>query len=122
MAQDVRWFGLEVELKTASLVRGGVRAMMDATVREIKRRIRRPGPQHSEPGEPPRKQTGDLFRSWQVDVTVTGRGTIRGRLTSDVRYQEYLERGTRFMAPRPHMLPAWNIVLSRWEQFFPKRL
>ena len=61
----------------------------------------------SVPGATPNPQTGNLRRNWrELPVGITGGGggvRIRIAIHSDIFYQQFLERGTRKMAPRPHM-------------------
>lgn len=58
---------------------------------------------------PPSSDTGKLFASiWHdLDVDVT----VRGRVGSSVPYILYLELGTKYMEPRPFLVPALHIVV-----------
>jgi hypothetical protein len=57
-------------------------------------------PFHSLPGDPPYRQTGDLIRSWQVELDAAG---LRVRVSSDSEYVLALEFGVLpFLEPRPH--------------------
>ena len=62
----------------------------------------------SAPGQPPAPDKGNLRRNWRQAVMAypNGKGlgvTIKMRITSDMFYQVFLEKGTRKMAARPHM-------------------
>lgn len=62
----------------------------------------------SSPGSPPAPDTGNLRRNWQGQVVAGASGVGNGvrivmRLKSKVPYQIFLEKGTRKMAPRPHV-------------------
>lgn len=73
-------------------------------------RVYRNGHVASSPGQPPAPDTGNLRRNWrQLPVAVTPNGMgkygirIKLAIRSDVFYQQFLEKGTRKMAARPHM-------------------
>jgi len=51
----------------------------------------------SSPGAPPATDTGRLRRGYR---------TRGGQVFTDVHYAPFLEFGTRFMRPRPHLRPA----------------
>ena len=76
-----------------------------------------PGPEPSEPGEPPHKQSGDLLESYTFDATYDGE-TIVVTMQSPLPYADALEYGTDRMAARPHRQP-----LADWlAQTLPDRL
>jgi hypothetical protein len=58
-------------------------------------------PPASAPGEPPRRRTGDLLESYQVDARVEGE-TVVVMMTPGVPYADMLEYGTGSMDARPH--------------------
>lgn len=60
----------------------------------------------SAPGDPPAKDTGDLGRSIQVDLSGVGERNPRARIGSNQEKARYMELGTRHIAPRPSALPA----------------
>jgi HK97 gp10 family phage protein len=70
--------------------------------REMVKKISKPGPPRSAPGNPPHVDTGRLRQSLQPSVVRTG-NTIRGTVTTNVEYAPYLEYGTSRMQPRPFM-------------------
>lgn len=60
----------------------------------------------SAPGQPPAPDTGNLRRNWRrrVFAAPNGKGlgiTVRMSITSDMMYHDFLEKGTRYIAPRP---------------------
>ena len=80
----------------------------------------------SAPGQPPAPDTGNLRRNWRqlVLAEFNGQGAgirIRMRIKSDMPYSEFLEKGTRKMAPRPYKQrirdkaePAIRAIYSSW--------
>jgi HK97 gp10 family phage protein len=63
--------------------------------------------QASAPGEAPATDTGRLVSSIVADVERTPNGPV-GVVVARTAYATYLEFGTRRMAPRPFMLPAFE--------------
>ena len=64
----------------------------------------RPPHTASAPGMPPASDTGSLLAS--IGSELLEEDTVKGRVHADKVYALYLEYGTRYMAPRPFMLPA----------------
>ena len=65
----------------------------------------------SKPGEPPRKQTGTLRRSVQVEVDEQ---SLTARVGTNVDYGKHLELGTRrSIKPRPWLRPAFLWATTR---------
>ena len=60
----------------------------------------------SRPGEAPATVTGRLRSSYQFRVREEG-GNKVGEVGSPLDYALYLEKGTKRMAPRPHLVPAY---------------
>jgi hypothetical protein len=71
---------------------------------EIRRRISVQGsyvpPVHSDPGQYPYRQSGDLIKSYKYGID---RANLWSWIGTDLVYGRYLEQGTRIMAPRPHI-------------------
>jgi len=59
----------------------------------------------SAPGQPPSTDTGRLAASITEELARDDKGLVE-RIGSEVEYTLPLERGTRFMEPRPFLLPA----------------
>ncbi len=57
----------------------------------------------SAPGEPPRRQTGQLRDSLRVEIA---RNRLSATVGTDLDYGAHLEFGTQDMAPRPWLQPA----------------
>lgn len=60
----------------------------------------------SMPGEAPATRTGALRNSYRFRTRNTTSGLV-GEVGSYLDYAVYLENGTKRMAPRPHLLPAY---------------
>lgn len=58
----------------------------------------------SAPGMPPASDSGQLLNSIGHEIQVED--TVVGYVYADKKYATYLEHGTRYMAPRPFMVPA----------------
>ncbi len=66
------------------------------------------GAERSRPGEPPRKQYGRLRASYTWE-----RDGLASRVGTAYRIARILEEGSRKMAPRPHLRPAFRNTLPR---------
>lgn len=64
----------------------------------------RPPHRASAPGMPPASDTGQLLAS--IGHRILVEDTVIGRVYADKVYALYLEHGTRYMAPRPFLVPA----------------
>ncbi|MFQ6016773.1 MAG: HK97 gp10 family phage protein [Kiloniellaceae bacterium] len=78
------------------------------TARQLVGRSSVAGP--SAPGEPPRKRTGRLQDSIAAEVGPSG---LSARVGTDLVYGAHLEFGTRDMAARPWLLPAFADLRPR---------
>lgn len=67
--------------------------------------------QASAPGQPPSSDTGHLLNSVGHTMVDTDTG-IGADIGSDLDYANWLEFGTRYMAPRPWLRPALDIGLG----------
>ena len=78
-------------------------------LQEIKASISTPGPPASLPGRPPHREHGDLLAGMHASVSKTTLAII-----SEEPHGEFLEKGTRHMAPRPFMTP---VLVRRWQHY-----
>lgn len=103
-------------------------AYLAGRVQRAINRGNRDGRNPSRPGEPPKKVTGNLFKSVTFEVVTTAsRRVIIGRVGTNVVYGRYLELGTQGrngrpgMAPRPFLRPTLqteqknlvNVIVNR---------
>ena len=98
--------GLQANLKAAAMIwHGGI--LEELTGEREGRTYRIPGTektyQASKPGEPPASRVGDLRRKY----TFRTKGHA-AEVGNPLEYAYYLEKGTRKMAPRPHVIPAYE--------------
>jgi hypothetical protein len=63
--------------------------------------------QASAPGEAPASRTGTLRTGYRFRI-VNSKGTYTGEVGSPEDYALWLEIGTSKMAPRPHLIPAFE--------------
>jgi hypothetical protein len=72
---------------------------------------------HSQPGEPPRKQTGRGRASVTYEVD---QATATARVGTNVDYMAHQERGTkRGLAPRPWLRPAFEWLKTIISSYTP---
>lgn len=79
------------------------------------RLYKRKGSEHraSAPGEPPAPDTGAYRASWWWEA-----GPRESSVGTNDEIGEYLEFGTRFMAPRPHVRPVIARLLISLQELF----
>jgi HK97 gp10 family phage protein len=102
MARVTRVVSKNVFEDIAKLMQDRVAVATAVVHREMVKKISKPGPPRSAPGEPPHVDTARLRQSLQPSVVRTG-NTIRGTVSTNVEYAEDLEYGTSKMAARPFM-------------------
>jgi hypothetical protein len=95
-------------LSTAAKVKGPAKIKSSSTPKTGKKK-RRKGVKitRSRPGEPPRRETGNLFRSWNVRPAQGNKAEV----FSDKRAEPYnikLETGTPKMKPRPYIVATFE--------------
>jgi HK97 gp10 family phage protein len=112
---SLRWYGeerkREIEREMRQRVKSAVREVYnrarilvdEAGTAKRKGKAKVYGAVRSLPGEPPRKQTGQLRRSIASEVL-----SLVGRVGTNVKYGKHLELGTRHMQPRPWLRRALN--------------
>jgi len=86
-------------------IKDGLSSSGEFLEEEIKKKVGQTGGT-SNSGEPPRKQTGDLQDSIQVDESKINIKKIK--IGSDEEYSEMLEQGTFKMDPRPFLRPSYH--------------
>jgi HK97 gp10 family phage protein len=90
----------QVELAVQAAVAEGA----DDLRREARALLNVPGAgAPSSPGEPPRRQTGELRDSLRVEIAPD---RLSATVGTDLDYGAHLEFGTQDMAPRPWLQPA----------------
>jgi hypothetical protein len=73
----------------------------------------------SQPGEPPRKETGGLIAAQRVRVlSEAAADVVTLTIQNQSRVANWLERGTSKMSPRPF----YSVAFSRWQQLVPLRV
>ena len=87
--------GVQILYNTAQVVLG-----QDGSGRTYGRHVA------SAPGQPPAPDKGNLKRNWRgrTFALPNGKGlgiTVHMQITSDMMYHDFLEKGTRYIAPRP---------------------
>lgn len=78
--------------------------------------------QASAPGEPPAVATGNLRRNIEVLMRGQEEATVGVHDVTRVEYAPYLEHGTRKMAPRPWLRPAFDRELKRMKAVIREEL
>lgn len=102
MARVTRVVSRNVFESIAQLMEQRTAAATAVVHREMVKKISKPGPPRSAPGNPPHVDTGRLRQSLQPSVVRTG-NTIRGTVSTNLEYAPHLEYGTSRMQPRPFM-------------------
>lgn len=104
-----RAYNVENDMKRLLRMHGGGRVYTRRFWRDKQGRLRmggnRPPHQASAPGQPPATDTGRLLNSIYHVIEGVGSDLV-AKIGSTVDYAEYLELGTRHMAPRPFERPA----------------
>lgn len=111
---QVRWNGGRLLFRVKTGARVGAQRAARIVISEAQRLIRdtpKSGKiygfhQASAPGEPPASRTGNLLNSFQIQVTETAT-MVTVSVGNTARYANFLEFGTRKMAARPFMRPAY---------------
>lgn len=111
------WRGGQFLVKTKAAASEGASAAADLLIAEAKRLILNTpktgrlygNHQASAPGEPPANLTGHLVASFKKVQSTTG-SVVSVRVTNTAKYAMFLEFGTRKMAARPFMRPAYTNV------------
>lgn len=81
-------------------------------------RVYRNGHVASAPGQPPAPDTGNLRRNWSQQKLVTGNTRITLQIKSRMFYFDFLDKGTRKMAPRPIKKPIREKAIPQIKALF----
>lgn len=97
-----RWNGGSAPWVVRSAIADGMERAAVNVRRAMRRRINKPWPPASRPGQSPRRRTGNLWRSVTYKIN---RQTLEIWIGpgEQAPYGLYLEYGTKRMAPRPWM-------------------
>lgn len=119
MRGRIQWRGRQLVERCEHEIGERIKAATRALWVEYRRVLGRPGPPHSRPGEPPRKITGfgQANVYWHYDSSKKAGYVGVG---DQAWYMMALDRGMRFIAPRPwvrrtwdRMIPVMRRILSR---------
>jgi len=88
-----------------SKIRNGLLSSGEFLKTKIKENLNQSGGS-SNPGESPRKQSGDLYRSIQIDQSNLNNKSIK--VGSDKDYAPILEVGSIHISARPYLRPAFR--------------
>jgi len=113
MASNVSWRGEEFKkLLKATTVKKLERAAYELQ-NAIKESISEPsnhGTTPSAAGEPPHKDLGRLRASISHEIDIAN---MKARVGTNVIYAKFLELGSRRMAARPFIRPAYQLMIPR---------
>ncbi|WP_417459136.1 hypothetical protein [Kordiimonas sp.] len=104
-----RWYGPAVQRSLDRQISQRVYAAGRTFVEQLKANIGRPSPEPSKPGEYPRLDTGDLYRSISGVMNRQGLTYIAG---TDVEYSQNIE------AIRPHLVRTLKEASPRMRRAF----
>jgi hypothetical protein len=90
----IKWYGSTVRKKVKSVVSRKINAAGTRYVQQLRENIGKPLPEPSQPGEYPRRDTGDLLESVYFRMD---RRRLRFKAGTDVEYSHHIER------LRPHI-------------------
>lgn len=102
------WRGARVKPRMRAAAWAGIRAAALYFQRELKRVIgisNRNGENRSAPGEPPRRETGNLQKNVLVELDER-KHVARVGVGGNAKYGAWLEFGTRRILPRPWIRPT----------------
>lgn len=108
----IKWNSDEAEAFIRDRIADRLDAAGKAEVENIQQLVGKPGPPHSEPGESPRKISGDFQSSIYSEVRLEGT-EVKLIVGSTSSYAVALELGTQKMRPRPVLLPAIYRISQR---------
>ena len=91
-------------------------------VRNIQRTIDTPGPEPSQPGRPPHMQTEELHDSIGSQVHQANATKVNLTFFADAEHAEYMEFGTKTIAPRPFLRPHRDRFRQRFLEKLKRKL
>lgn len=89
-------------------VRAWIGKALDGLKRSFRELYERPGVGPSQPGEPPRKDSGELGEKIRLEQP----SDLTGELLFAARHASYLQEGTVHLVPRPYLEPTINGFLA----------
>lgn len=89
-------------------VRVWIGKALDGLKRSFRELYERPGVGPSSPGEPPRKDSGELGEQIRPEQP----SDLTGQLHFAARHASYLQEGTVHLAPRPYLEPTIHGFLA----------
>lgn len=95
----IRWYGPRVTLAVRETLKQRLDVAGEALVEQLQRNVSTPAPPHSAPGQFPHQISGDLGAGFYF---TTDRRSLTMRVQNTEAHFQFLEQGTRNMAPRPH--------------------
>lgn len=108
-----KWYGGRAPWVVRSAIADGMERAALNIKRSMKRRINRPYPPASRPGQSPRRRSGTLYRSIQFWINRKTLEMFIGPDASSDPYNVYLETGTSKMEPRPYIFRAMKDEMKR---------
>ncbi len=106
----------------------GIDELADATVEKVRMLISIPVERtatsviRSKPGEPPRRDSGDLYNSIRKGPLVSDADGVRTEAGSDLWYSVNLENGAGRVDPRPHWRPAYEEIAPNAAEFVAREM
>jgi HK97 gp10 family phage protein len=95
-----------------ALIEAGFRIQREAK-QQISKSPANPRTGHSYPGNAPKTQTGTLVNSIYVNVERDGGRVGTVTVGTDLKYGQFLEFGTKRMAARPWLVPAFEATREK---------
>ena len=114
-----KWFGGEFLEKLEKEEAQRLKRASIFLTNEVKKQLGTKSPPHSDPGEYPHLETGELRRSiaWEVDDKA-----LIGRVGTNKIYGRYLEKGTNNMEERPFLQPTLEANQSNIVRILGKKI
>lgn len=100
----------------------GLESFMQSGVEDIQQSIAAPVERvgsvivRSAPGEPPRRDSSDLYNSVQRETLDAGTGNVQGAIFTRNPVGKFMEYGTVHVLPRPFWAPARERLYARVDE------